>query len=590
MKTLSKNRLYYIVLFCLCFLPVIVFLYNLFMYLTSRFPSWEEIAAAGIPMDYFNYDQTLFFYQGLFYTFGFLCLIAAFFKLYRSASNPGKIIRESAWFPLFALLLLWSLVCTFTADDPAGQFLGGTYLRDGLCSYLIYGAVFICSSAISDTDSKRKILILFTSVVSFLCTVMFLQFLNIEFLLRAFPSKRAVVFNQFNHFGYVLAMSILAVFGLFLFGKEKKQRALFLLEFAFQMAALIYNDTFGSYLAVLITLPIIYLFYYLRKNRFHWKDFLPVVFVLLLSFANSKGLFQSGNSVSSNFQVLSGDISNIITNAPEAASAGTSRFTLWKDTLERIRRRPIFGFGPAGFVGKNAIHNNDSPHNEYLQIAGFLGIPGLLLYLSALVCLAVNRLKHLRTIDGMTVICAGPVIAYLISACFGNPVFNTYPYFWMFLGFVAGPLPVESEYDAESGSSAFLKKALVILSFILILLISVYFLIAVRTENQKETADLQTMRAAESYTLLKIGNEDIEPGNYWFDAYALALIPEKEDCPSPYGSGTIAKGEAYKNFLVEFGGNYPYNEYTDYTSKIIEVVISGDTENPVSLRWTESVA
>ena len=73
-------------------------------------------------------------------------------------------------------------------------------------------------------------------------------------------------------------------------------------------------------------------------------------------------------------------------------------------------------------------------------MAGYLGIPGLLLYLGALISLAAARWKNLTELEPMVLAVSGVMIVYLMSACFGNPMFNTFPFFWMFYGLAAGPL------------------------------------------------------------------------------------------------------------------------------------------------------
>ena len=105
-------------------------------------------------------------------------------------------------------------------------------------------------------------------------------------------------------------------------------------------------------------------------------------------------------------------------------------------TVEWIRWRPIFGFGPEGLVRRHALSGNRLPHNAYLQITAFTGFPGLFFYLSALITLAVHHWRKIKALDTMVLIASGTAFAYLVSQTFGVPVFNTEPYFWLFLGLV----------------------------------------------------------------------------------------------------------------------------------------------------------
>ena len=106
-------------------------------------------------------------------------------------------------------------------------------------------------------------------------------------------------------------------------------------------------------------------------------------------------------------------------------------------TTGMTANKPFFGYGPdAAEVDEICNFSYWRPHNEYLQHALYLGIPGLFFYLAALLGIGINRWKKLRVLSPMQVVAGGCVVTYLISACFGNTMFYTTPYFWMFLGFL----------------------------------------------------------------------------------------------------------------------------------------------------------
>ena len=90
-----------------------------------------------------------------------------------------------------------------------------------------------------------------------------------------------------------------------------------------------------------------------------------------------------------------------------------------------IFERPIVGYGPDVMHNKADRWAIDSAHNEYLECAFFLGIPGLFLYLGGLFTVLVNKCKHLKELSSTTIVAAGAAIAYLISAFFGVRKFNS---------------------------------------------------------------------------------------------------------------------------------------------------------------------
>jgi len=70
----------------------------------------------------------------------------------------------------------------------------------------------------------------------------------------------------------------------------------------------------------------------------------------------------------------------------------TERFTIWKKTIQLIKKQPVMGVGPGNWgiaIPKTGTEGTaweagkyvpDQPHNDYLHIASETGIPGALLY------------------------------------------------------------------------------------------------------------------------------------------------------------------------------------------------------------------
>lgn len=70
-----------------------------------------------------------------------------------------------------------------------------------------------------------------------------------------------------------------------------------------------------------------------------------------------------------------------------------------------ILQRPIFGYGPEQLDEElSEIMWVDRPGNEFIQHAVFLGIPGLLFYLAALITLFIRQWIHMRKLDNIILI------------------------------------------------------------------------------------------------------------------------------------------------------------------------------------------
>jgi len=128
----------------------------------------------------------------------------------------------------------------------------------------------------------------------------------------------------------------------------------------------------------------------------------------------------------------------VITSAPaseEAAHAGTDRWSLWMEAFKEIKDSPLIGTGNV-FL---------RPHNEYLQFAQVWGLPSLIIYLSAFVVIMVKAIKNRKTLSSLSLTLLFCVLAFLVSAVFGNTMPHTTPFFALFLGFLIRELNNKKE-------------------------------------------------------------------------------------------------------------------------------------------------
>ncbi len=433
-----RQAAYYLLLLW-CLLPLIMCVVFAVMALTGQFPTLEELAAEGLTLGYINYDNALAIYQRMYFVLGGITVCFALMMLVLSRRRIFRLesLRNGPWFYLFALFLVWAFVCTMLSDYRHYALVGGGYMRDGLVSYFIYGAVFLCASMLQREEDRKKLMLCFIGVIGFLALIMLIQDrFDIFFLNYCFPSFRAVVFNQFNHLGYMLCMTGAAAGGFFLYESgSKRRKLLFLVLFLYLSGALIVNDTFGSLLALMAAVPVMLLFYWRSGRKVHWRALGLAVLVGVIGVVLVAAITGEDGPLG-NFIQLKTDVVKILTHAEDAGNAGTDRFQLWQETVVKIRKRPIFGYGPQGLIRRHALTDAKMPHNTYLQIMAYTGIPGFILYLAAMLSLVVQRWRKIKALDAAVLIAAGAAFAYMVSAAFGAPIFNAEPYFWLFLGFV----------------------------------------------------------------------------------------------------------------------------------------------------------
>jgi len=581
---LKQESIAYSLLVCWCLLPIFMSLVTLIYYLFGIIPPLSLIGVTGI-----NFTCILNIYYKVFRVLGGITLFFVSFCLVAGHRQLFKLsnLKQKPWFYILIVLLLWSVICAYKSDDVISAMFSTYYLCDNLYSYFIYGGVFACASFIKDTKKRKSIILLFCFMVLYNATIIIIQTLtNSNVLNSLFPSLRAVVFNQFNHFGYLLCMAIICLMALYLY----EDKVIYLILIGYLFYALLINDTFGCQLATYIATPITYGLYLLNGRKINIKKTLPIIVIALLSVLSIYNLLPSANALSKNLTTFASDVDKVATQAEDMAKAGTTRMQLWLDTFERIKQRPIFGFGPEGFIGKNSITNGDSPHNEYLQITGFLGFPGLFLYLSAFITLCINKIKNIKTISILELITGSTLIVYLISALFGNPVFNTYPYMWLMYGLVINdPLinlddkEILNELDSKPTKEKLIKTTIscfviAIIVFYVIMLFAKY-----KFELMNEESDLSSMKSINSYAQAALDNGYLkEGGTYYYDENNYSIL---EQIPSNgYGYGTSINGNVVDSFNQNNDADYIYDGSLDYTNSVIKITI---VDNKPIIEWVE---
>lgn len=137
---------------------------------------------------------------------------------------------------------------------------------------------------------------------------------------------------------------------------------------------------------------------------------------------------------------------------------GSSRGYIWSRTLPLILASPIVGYGADSFpfvfpqndyIGKFNAYNTtnmivDKPHNLYLQIAFFFGIPALLLYFALFIILISRMVKSKPLADessndtdllnGVSTGILAGIFAFSVSSIFTDSSVHVSPVFWTLFG------------------------------------------------------------------------------------------------------------------------------------------------------------
>jgi O-antigen ligase len=340
-----------------------------------------------------------------------------------------KIIEKKDYkkfIPIF-LFLIWATICCFASSNTSLAIYGNDYRGEGLITYFLYTGYFINAFYLSKEESILKLMKILSISAFLFC--LFQHILG--------PIENGSLFYQFNHFGYYLMISSITNIFVFLIEKKLLKKILYFIIYLFLLYELIINNTFGSYLALFITL-LLYFFYLLFTKK-PFKSFLLILFsFFLLSFLVEDENHQ--NIMKNNFIVFKTDIVAVVTQKDEQAvnQAGTSRGLLWKKGIEFVLEKPILGYGLEGVEGKykQAGISIDRPHNSIIQTALFTGIPGMLIYVCLMAYLFIQNLLHIKQLEKIEIAVCFIAGCYCLSSMFGNSMFYTTPYYLIFLGFV----------------------------------------------------------------------------------------------------------------------------------------------------------
>ena len=323
-------------------------------------------------------------------------------------------------------------------------------------------AVLACVFLASDKKHIDDIMWAFIGIMDILAVVMISFEYDLPFF-RLFSAAPGVsVYTNSNHYGYMITITYMAISGVYfrcLYDEKVKQTTLkkvfCIVSLIVNALAMVINDTLGSYLAIVFALLVMPVIWYIRMHRFKAGFIVPLAIIIGFTILGYYGYIATklGSTIGQSLVVFVADLFKVKQKSAGFQEAGTGRIALWIDTINKILERPIVGYGPDVIIDKNNQYMLlNTPHNEFLECAYFMGIPGLIFYLTGLIALCISKCKRIKRLSYSELIAAGVVIGYLASSFFGVRKFNTVCYFFMFLGILM------REDDEEEKTQNVVKK------------------------------------------------------------------------------------------------------------------------------------
>lgn len=413
MNKLKKLKLNYILLIIISLLPILMILTNL----------------VNINSPKIN-DYTPFF---IIIYFSIITLMYCFIFRFRQIKLPKFLIIA------IILFMFSSFLSCVLSEYPSFSIFGNGYFY-GYVGYVCFLGFFIAAFLLE--KNLKEILIKILVIISTIIAIITLIRSDLTYTLFNINKNFEYYFYQgnfyhFNHYGYYLLIT--SLLSVYLFLKNEKYKKLFyLITSGILIFTLIINDTFSVYLAFILGL-IFMSIYYLKVKKNKNILLIILIFIVFSIIINRDGVYL----VKRNFNELIGDLNSATTlKEDNLDKIATNRGELWKYAIIFFKRKPILGYGVDNV--RISYHNNnipfDKPHNFILELLTSTGIIGTVLFLFILFIIIFNSLKKLFKLNDLEFISLIICICYLTSALFSNSRIYTAPYFYIFLGFTARKL------------------------------------------------------------------------------------------------------------------------------------------------------
>ena len=439
------GRVAYILILLMIGAPLVAGIINLFMLQSS----YNYIT----PYDAYNYNYkcmtiwNMVFTLMLFWT-GVYVVGSSQYNKWGVKGLFQSIRQKQPWFLWWLMLLIWTVIPIVFSVDPQGALIGTSQLASGYLSHIYMIGVMGCAFMVSDGKQREDIIWAYIGITDILSVIM----ISFEYdlpIFRWFSAAPGVsVYTNSNHYGYIITMSCLAIFGMLYFciydeNAEKRTGKIWtcIISFTVQAFAIVINDTLGSYLAIVFALIVMPILWYVRTHKTKAICFMPHVILALITIISYMGMIPTklGSSIGPSLVVFFQDLFKVSQKSEGYQHAGTDRIGLWIDTIKRIMERPVVGYGPDIITDRNGNYILwNTPHNEFLECAFFMGIPGLIFYLGGLIHLFIMKIKRIKELKIYELITGGVIIAYLAGSFFGVRKFNTVCYFFLFIGLLVG--------------------------------------------------------------------------------------------------------------------------------------------------------
>jgi|LWDU01.1.fsa_nt_gi O-antigen ligase len=362
------------------------------------------------------------------------------------------VIQSPAYWPIFGFLA-WSFTSLLWVEN-------GYLATIMLAQFSVFLLVFLLTINIFTNFNKIETLLKFIIFSLALVSVLGLlqyYFFNVDFIKNLFTQivSPAATFGNKNFASHFVVMTLPLSLVFILTSKTNRQVALYSAVTAVGSWFLIYTIARQAYVAIIVELFVLSLFFALDKWKNKDKALLATISnkkIKLISFFSILiFLIFSANFTNQGFNIESGSNSKISKIQSISIDKSNPRLPAWINTLEMIKDHPIVGVGVGQWqvkyplyydrVMKDIIFNESTRlkrlHNEYLEMFANVGLIGyvFLLWLAWLSIrkiwsiLSDSRSEYRFYVLGLTL----GMVGFLTVSMFSFPIRVFFPAFLLFI-------------------------------------------------------------------------------------------------------------------------------------------------------------
>jgi O-antigen ligase/Flp pilus assembly protein TadD len=352
--------------------------------------------------------------------------------------------------------LAWGVVVSVFAVDPLYAWIGTPDRHLGLLAWFLFFVMFLVGQAIESDGSTRYVIR--AAVVALLGIGVYavMELLDAAPVdLSAATSRLGGPFGSAAYLGAACALLVPIAVGAVIDGLESRAwRIASGLATVLGTIALVGSQTRAAWLGVAVAGGVVLPAVRSWLRRLRW---VPVAAGLLLAAlliispagARVRAVFDAGNS------------------------EARGRLAEWRVAADLIAARPVFG---AGFEGHRIVFPGevdaayeraygrqvtpDRAHSGVLDIGVTTGVPGMLVYVTAVVWLLGRGVRGIRSGRPLLVGVAAGVVAYLFQQQMLFPLAEVDPVFWLMAGIlVAATATGERNLETPRSSAGMVLAA-----------------------------------------------------------------------------------------------------------------------------------